>query len=165
MGDIQSVPQSVHICLNVEYISGYVHATSRTCLHLSVSAVSSSQHNLLWLIDIRLNWLAVVSAPLTSARVAAEDYNTDCISIFNGKCQNIQSSFLWVHAECFAPLATLRKTNWLHYQLPNVHLLFVIIKWHVFVLSWNWLCRAAHRSWRMMLFCNLISHLSLYGSY
>lgn len=61
---------------------------------------------------------------MTSARVAPEDYNTDCISIFNGKCQNIQSSFCRVHAECFAPLTTPRKTNWLHYQLPNVHLLF-----------------------------------------
>ena len=141
------------------------YTTNRTGLHLCVSAVSSTEHNLSWLIDIRLNWLAVVSAPLTSARVAAEDYNTDCISIFNGKRQNIQSSFWWVHADCFAPLATLRKTNWLHYRLPNVHLLFVIIKWHVFVLSWNWLCCTAHRSRRMMHFYNLISHLSLCGSY
>lgn len=45
--------------------------------------------------------------------------------------------FCQVHAKCFASLATLRKTNWSHYRLPNAHLLFVIIKWHVFSLSCN----------------------------
>lgn len=57
-------------------------------LHLYVSAVLSIEHNILWLIDIRLNWLAVVSTPLTSARDAAKDYHTDCISIFNGKLEH-----------------------------------------------------------------------------
>lgn len=110
-----------------------------------------------WLIDMRLNWL-FFSAPSISAAVAPEDYNSDCISIFNGKCQNIQSSSRRVHGECFASLATLRKTNWLHYRLHNAHLLFVIIKWHVFVLSWNWLCCTAHQLWGMMLYYNPISH-------
>lgn len=40
-----------------------------------------------------LKWLAAVSAPPTSAGVADQDYDTDCISIFNGKRQNIQHCF------------------------------------------------------------------------
>lgn len=65
-------------------------------------------------------------------------------------CQNILSSLWWVRAECFRPLAALRKTNWLHYQLSNVNLLFVIIRWRVFELSLNWLCCTARRSWTMI---------------
>lgn len=55
---------------------------------------------------------AVVSALPTWASVVAENYNTDCVSIFNGKCQTIQSSFWWVHAEGFASLAAPQKDKW-----------------------------------------------------
>lgn len=42
MGDIYPAPQSAPICLNIEYV-----VPTYTSLRLSVSAVSSSEHNLL----------------------------------------------------------------------------------------------------------------------